>query len=139
MIDRAVEVICTNRGAHQVRELFVLGPVRPRADLALAREMLREAGQDAPDPEPTADELRGFGLHGSLTRVGFGRDGRVRRWVRHKNEHARLLQRADGQWVVVHPGCPDCKAPLWLPVAVIAAWLALEPPGDRRATLNVRP
>lgn len=139
MIDRAVAVVCTGHGSHALRELFVLIPIRPRADLALIRREAREAGQDAPDPEPSAGELRGFGLAGSSVRVGPDYDGRLRHWVRRKNEDARLLQRPDGEWVVVHPGCPNCKGHVWLPVAHVAASLALDPPGTSRVERDVRP
>ncbi len=69
--DYHLALYCTDRGQHEPKELAVLIPVRPRADLALAAEM------GAKIPEPTGEYAkalaRGWDAQGSYRRTEGGR------------------------------------------------------------------
>ena len=130
MIEEPIAVVCTGHGRHTLRELVVLVPVRPRGDLALLR---REAG--IPEPAPTSDERRGFGVAGSVTTF----DGEQTR--RRSKSAAQLVDTPDVGWQVLHPGCPTCHSPLVLPLGQVLASLTAFPRHDAagRLEVDVRP
>ncbi len=131
VINRPVALVCTGYGTHPTRELVVLIPVHPRRDLTLMR---REAG--IPEPEPTPDELRGFGVEGSLwTQESWGP-----RKERHKTE-AALVNTPGVGWQVVAPGCPTCcQKALSEPVGRIVLHVTTHcPPGASRVDVDLRP
>lgn len=130
MIDRPVAIVCTGYGAHTVRELVVLVPVRPRTDLEDARQAVTE--------EYAAALQRGFGVAESVTVVEGGLGTAPKRRVHHKSD-ARLVVTAGIGWQVVSRGWPCDRSPLVLPIAWVVAWLAEQPQDGGRPQMDVRP
>lgn len=134
MIDQPVAIVCTGYGTHsRPRELVVLVPIRPRADLL---QIVAATECSSPDHAVTEVPERGFGIESS----SVTEDLRGRR-VKRKSKHGdpRLINTPGIGWQVVGPGCPTCGGGLVLPVAVVTAYVAEHCADDTlRAEVDIR-
>ncbi len=99
--DYNLALTCTDRGQHEAKELAVLIPVRPRADLAMAAAMGAEI------PEPTGEYAkalaRGWDAQGSYRTTEGGR------WVQPFGSQKEPVEICDGRnGPVVRLRCREC-------------------------------
>lgn len=110
MIKRPVELVCTDRRQHPLRELAVVEPAEPMVELSSESLQL---GVQMPDETP--DERRGFGVRTGVTMV----EGQS---VRHRYKtEVELRQSRSGAWTV-HVKCPTCGRGPRIPMDLVVRY-----------------